>query len=74
MNIYTLKYDREKNVEVMRKYNPAGDLVAEFNIEKDDYAHASRAMVLDEHVNVYVMSTSKDGLKIIKWSPVEGGK
>ena len=74
MNIYTLKYDREKNVEVMRKYNPAGDLVAEFTIEKDNYAHATRALVLDENGNIFVMSTSKDGLKIIKWSPVEGGK
>jgi hypothetical protein len=48
--------------------------MAEFTIEKDDYVWTSRSLVLDEHGNVYVMSTSKDGLKIIKWSPVEGEK
>jgi hypothetical protein len=74
MNIYTLKYDRGKDVEVMRKYNSAGDLITEFNIQQDYYVHAMRTLVLDEHGNVYVMSTSKDGLKIIKWSPEEGKK
>lgn len=68
MNVYTTQGN------TIRKYNPAGDLVAEFNIEKDDYAHTSRAIVLDEHGNIFVMSTSKEGLKIIKWSPVEGKK
>ena len=50
------------------------DVMAEFTIQKDDYIWTSRSLVLDEHDNIYVMSTSKDGLKIIKWSPVEGGK
>ncbi len=74
MNIYTCKYDMENDFWAMRKYNPDGNLVAEFNIEEDNYAHANRALVLDEHGNIYVMSTSEDGLKIIKWSPVEGGQ
>jgi hypothetical protein len=74
MNIYTLKYDGGKGMEVMRKYNPAGDLMVEFNIQKEDYIWTSRSLVLDELGNIYVMSTSKDKLKIIKWSPVEGGK
>ncbi len=68
MNVYTT------SGSVIRKYNSAGDLMAEFTIQKDDYIWTSRSLVLDEHGNIYVMSTSKDGLKIIKWSSVEGGK
>jgi hypothetical protein len=73
MNIYTCKADLKTYSSIMRKYSPEGELVAEFNIQKDNYAHAKRSLILDEHGNIYVMSTSEDGLKIIKWSPVEGG-
>jgi len=68
MNVYTTSGN------TIRKYSPAGDLMAEFTIQKEDYIWTSRSLLLDEHGNIYIMSTSKDGLKIIKWSPVEGGK
>ncbi|MDP3024939.1 MAG: hypothetical protein Q8O10_05340 [candidate division Zixibacteria bacterium] len=74
MNVYTCKGDLNTYSWIMRKYNPEGELLAEFTIQEDNYAHASRALVLDEYGSVYVMSTSEKGLKIIKWSPVEGGK
>ncbi len=70
MNVYTFT---SRGGYVIRKYNPSGDLVAEFSIEKEDYIWTSRSLFLDEHGNIYVMSTSEEGLKIIKWSPVEGG-
>jgi hypothetical protein len=74
LNIYTYRYDEKKDVEEMRKYSHEGDLVAEFNVQTDDFVWTSRSHIVDEHGNIYVMSTSKEGLKIIKWSPVEGGK
>ncbi|HVP35505.1 MAG TPA: hypothetical protein VMT04_00785 [Terriglobales bacterium] len=64
MNVYTASGN------IIRKYSPAGDLMAEFTIQKEDYILSTRSLYLDEHGNVYLMSTSKDGLKIIKWSPV----
>ena len=74
MNVYTCKADLDNLSWIMKKYNPAGELLAEFSIQVDGYVHATRALVLDEYGSVYVMSTSKDGLKILKWSPVIAGK
>jgi len=84
--VYNILRD-EKNPDssVILKYNYDGDLIASYILNwtagecetfQTEYqpAGGTKKWVLFDKGNLYTYIHCKDGLKIIKWSPVEGGK
>jgi hypothetical protein len=80
-----LRNEKNPDSSVILKYNYDGDLIASYTLnwaegeckafqtEYQGIAGVKKNMVFDKGT-LYTYIDCKDGLKIIKWSPVEGGK
>jgi len=84
--VYNISKDEKStDVSVILKYNYDGDLLATYTLnwkegkceafqtEEEVGIWVSKEVIFDKG-NLYTYIRCKDGLKIIKWSPVEGGK
>jgi hypothetical protein len=79
------KDEKSTDVSVILKYNYDGDLLTTYTLnwkegkceafqtEEEVGIWVSKEVIFDKG-NLYTYIRCKDGLKIIKWSPVEGGK
>lgn len=72
-NLYTEEYDDERGSMIIRKYDPRGSLIAEFQYDcEKPYTGLFKVgficTFLDSKGNIYVFCESfKDGIKVIKW-------
>jgi len=84
--IYTsAKDEKNSKINIIRKYTYSGDLVSTYTLnweegeceafqtEYQPSGGVKKKMVFDKG-NIYTYIHCKDGLKIIKWSPIEGKK
>ena len=84
--VYNISKDEKStDVSVILKYNYDGDLLATYTLnwkegkceafqtEEEVGIWVSKEVIFDKG-NLYTYIRCKDGLTIIKWSPVEGGK
>jgi hypothetical protein len=59
--------DRRGHLEI-RKYDEGGSLITSIRPEISFYTELYKIVEVDEDGSIYVLSTSSDGVKIVKWS------
>jgi hypothetical protein len=79
--VYTIEKDEKiPNISIIKKSTYDGRLIAAYTVNWSQIncplltSFSMNKYTVFDKGNIYVFCSDKEGIKIIKWSPVEGGK